>query len=602
MERRLSKELAQYKGKEVMIRGWLNNIRSLGKINFIIVRDRKGFVQVVVIEKSEYAKIKDLQPGSVLKITGKVQETTQTDIGIELIDPKIEVEVPIKEVPPVEYTKPEIKADIETILDYRTISLRNRKIKAVFTIQAEIAYCYRKYMREVVDATEYFGPNIIGASSEGGSELFTVDYFDHKATLAQSSQLYKQVMVGVAERTFAIMPFFRAENSNTVRHLTEGKQCEFEMGFFESWHDVMDVLEGTIKSTVEHLNSHCAEELKTLEKEIVKAPKNVAFPRITFAEAQEIYFKRTGIDERKENDLSPAAEKDLCKYAREEFGTDCIFIIDWLTSKRPFYSYVNDENPELTNTFDLLCNGTEITSGGQRCHTYESLIAGLKRKGMDPEDFEDYLSIFKYGMPAHGGFGLGFERLTMTLLGLQNVREASLFPSDPKRIAGNRIKANVIFGAENLRNEIIRVLKANNMEYDFLKHEPTPTSQDSAKVRGTKMSEGIKAIILRGKNSKKNYQFNVSANMKLDLKKVKEIVGEACEFEDPEIIKKRYGIVIGGVPPFGNLMGIETYFDKEIAKEKRSAFNCGMQEESIVMKSADLTTLVNPKIADFAKE
>jgi nondiscriminating aspartyl-tRNA synthetase len=602
MERVLSKNLKEHEGKKVMVRGWLNNVRSLGKINFVILRDRKGFIQVVVTEKSEFQKVKDLQPGSVLRITGKVQLTDQTDNKAELTDPVIEVEVPIKEVPPIEYTKPEIKADIETILDYRTITLRNRRIKAVFKIQAEIAHAYRIYMRDEVDATEYFGPNIVGASSEGGSEIFTVDYFDHKATLAQSSQLYKQVMVGVAERTFAIMPFFRAENSNTVRHLTEGKQCEFEMGFFESWHDVMDVLEGAMKYIVEHVNKSCEDELKTLGIEIIKAPKKTAFPRISFADAQEIYFKRSGIDERHENDLSPAAEKELCKYAREEYGTDCIFITDWLTSKRPFYSYVNDENPELTNTFDLLCNGTEITSGGQRCHTYESLVAGLQRKGMDPSNFEDYLSIFKYGMPAHGGFGLGLERLTMTMLGLKNVREVSLFPSDPKRIAGNRIKADVVFGAENLRNEIVRLLKRNEMEYNHKKHEPTPTSEDSARVRGTKPEEGIKAIILKGKSSKENYQFNVPSHMKLDIKKVKQIVGEACEFEDPEIIKKRYGIVIGGVPPFGNLLGIKTYFDKRIAEEKTAAFNCGMQEESIVMKSEDLIKIVGPKIEDFAKE
>lgn len=602
MERILSKELSKHEGKKVMIRGWLNNIRSLGKINFVIVRDRKGFIQLVVTEKSEYQKVKDLQPGSVLKVTGTVQVSEQAESGAEIIDPVIEVEVPIKEVPPIEYTKPEIKADIETILDYRTITLRNRKIKAVFKIQAEIAHAYREYMRNEVDATEYFGPNIIGASSEGGSEIFTVDYFDHKATLAQSSQLYKQVMVGVAERAFAIMPFFRAENSNTVRHLTEGKQCEFEMGFFETWHDVMDVLEGTMKHIVKHVNESCKDELKTLGIEIIRAPQNIAFPRVKFADAQEIYFKRTGIDERHENDLSPAAEKGLCKYAKEEFGTDCIFITDWLTSKRPFYSYVNDDNPELTNTFDLLCNGTEVTSGGQRCHTYESLVEGLKRKGMDPANFDDYLSIFKYGMPAHGGFGLGFERLTMTLLGLKNVREVSLFPSDPKRIAGNRIKADVVFGAENLRNEIVRILKKNDVEFQHSKHEATPTSEDSARVRGTKLTEGVKAIILRGKSSKENYQFNVPSNMKLDLKKVKEIVGEACEFEDPEVIKKRYGIVVGGVPPFGNLLGIKTFFDKRILEEKKAAFNCGMQEESIVMSAEDLVKIVDPKVEDFAKE
>lgn len=599
MERKLSRELKESIGKKVLVKGWLNNVRSLGKINFLILRDRSGFTQIVIEDKEEYKKIKPLQPGSILIIEADVQETNQTDIGVELINPQIKVEVPITEVLPIEYTKPEIQADLETILDYRTITLRNRKIKAVFKIQAEIAHAYRIYMRDQVDAMEYFGPNIIGASSEGGSEFFTVDYFDHKATLAQSSQLYKQVMVGVNERTFAIMPFFRAENSNTVRHLTEGKQLEFEMGFFDTWQEVMDVEEGAVKFIVKHLNENCLEEIELVGNGIIQAPEDVNFPRLTFAEAQEIYFKRSGVDDRNEDDLSPAAEKELCKYSREEFGTDCVFITDWKTSKRPFYSYVTDGNPELTNTFDLLCAGTEITSGGQRCHTYDSLIEGLKRKDMDPANFEDYLSIFKYGMPPHGGFGLGLERLTMTVLNLKNIREVSLFPSDPKRIAGNRIKANIVTGAENVRNEIIRVLKKNEVEFDHSVHEPTPTSNDSADTRGTKPSEGIKAIILKGKKSKNNYQINIPADQRLDMKKVKAVVGEPCEFEKPELIEKRYGIIIGGVPPFGNLLGIKTYYDKNILNEPRSAFNCGLQTESIVMKSEDLIKVVDPEIAEF---
>jgi nondiscriminating aspartyl-tRNA synthetase len=261
-----------------------------------------------------------------------------------------------------------------------------------------------------------------------------------------------------------------------------------------------------------------------------------------------------------------------------------------------------DHNPALSNTFDLLCAGAEITSGGQRRHTYESMLEGIKMKGMDPANFEDYLSIFKYGMPPHGGFGMGLERLTMMMLGLKNIREASLFPSDTKRIAGNRIKAKIFFGGENIRNEIIRLIKHNNFEFNHLEHEPTPTSQDSARVRNIQMEDGVKAIILRGKNTKKNYQFNLSGHLKLDMKAVADIVGEKCEFEDPEVIKERFGLIIGGVPPFGNLLNLDTYYDQRIVERDQSAFNCGLLTESIVMRSKDLVELVQPKFGRFAKD
>jgi nondiscriminating aspartyl-tRNA synthetase len=220
---------------------------------------------------------------------------------------------------------------------------------------------------------------------------------------------------------------------------------------------------------------------------------------------------------------------------------------------------------------------------------------------MDPANFGDYLSIFKYGMPPHGGFGMGLERLTMTLLKLKNIREASLFPSDKKRIAGNRIKAKIFFGAENIRNEIVRLLHAHKIEFDHQVHEPTPTSEDSARVRQLRMEEGVKALILRGKTTKKNYQFNIPSHLKLDMKAVQEAVGEKCEFEDPAVIKERYGLTIGGVPPFGNLLNLDNYFDDQVIKEERSAFNCGLLTESIILKSQDLMTLVDPKIGKFAK-
>lgn len=602
MTRILAKELLKYTDQIIEVRGWLNNIRNFGKINFLILRDRSGLIQIVIQDKNEYLKIAHLHPGTVLKVKGQVVSSPQASLGVEIIHPQIEVEVPIQQVPPLEYYKPEISNDLDFILDHRPIALRNSQIQAVFKIQAAIAHAYRLYMNDIVGATEYFAPNLIGASSEGGAEFFAVDYFGHTATLAQSSQLYKQMMVGVNERVFALMPFFRAENSHTPRHLTEGKQMEFEMGFFDHWHEILDIQENCIKYIVKYLHHHCATEIAILGHRIIQAPENISFPRLTFCEAQELYFKRTGIDERNEPDLSPAAERELCRYAKETCGTDLIFVIDWKTSKRPFYAYPQDQNPELTNTFDLLCAGTEITSGGQRRHTYESMLEGLLAKDMDPKNFEDYLSIFKYGMPPHGGFGMGLERLTMTILGLKNIREASLFPSDPKRIAGNRIKAKIFFGAENIRNEMIRLLKDQEMGFKHLTHEATPTSEDSAKVRQTTMEEGVKSLILKGKTSKKNYQFNIPSHLKLNMKAVVDLVGERCEFEDPEVIKERFGLIIGGVPPFGPLLNLETFFDEKIKNQDTAAFNCGLQTESIIMKTEDLIRLVQPRFGQFAKE
>ncbi len=595
MARILAAELLHHLNQTIEMRGWLNNIRQFGKVNFLILRDRTGFVQVVIEDKDEYRKLTHLQPGSILAVHGTAIASTQTVLGVEIIDARIDIEVPVTHAPLIEYYKPIIPTDLEFILDHRAIALRNRHLQAVFKIQAAIAHAYRLFMNDKVQAVEYFSPSLIGASSEGGAEFFNVDYFGHTATLAQSSQLYKQIMVGVNERVYALMPFFRAEPSQTSRHLTEGKQFEFEMGFFEHWHEIMDVQENCIKYIVNYLQSRYANEIALLDAKIIEAPMNVPFPRVSFARAQEIYFQRTGIDERNEPDLSPAAERELCKYAFEEFGTNLIFITDWKTAKRPFYAYPNDEQPEITNTFDLLCAGTEITSGGQRRHTYTSMLQGLAEKGMQPDEFEDYLSIFKYGMPPHGGFGMGLERLTMTLLGLKNIREASLFPSDPKRIAGKRIKAHMFFGGENVRNEIIRLLKHHQMDYQY--NQTSIATMDSNEENNIK----IKALILSGKQSKKNYQMNILANTKLDMKAVAALLGERCEFEDPAVIKERFGIVIGGVPPFGLLLGLEVFFDDKIQATNTVVFDGGQPGESISMQTSDLIKLVQPKFASFAK-
>lgn len=601
-QRVLASDLPSHMGERVFLKGWLHTLRSMGKLSFLILRDRSGLAQIVIEDKQQSKILAGLQPGSILSLLGNATANPHAELGVEITSPEINIDIPIKEVPAVEYYKPTIPSDLEHILDHRPIALRNRSIQAVFKIQAEMTHAVRLFMHDRIGAIEYFAPNIIGASSEGGAEFFNVDYFGYSATLAQSSQLYKQIMVGVNERVFALMPFFRAEQSHTTRHLSEGKQFEFEMGFFDHWHEILDVQEQCIKCIVQHLKKTCEKELAILGNPLIDAPVDVPFPRLSFKEAQELYFKRTGVDERSENDLSPAAERELCAWAKETHGTDLIFITDWQTSKRPFYSYPNELDPDLTNTFDLLCAGTEITSGGQRRHSYESMIEGIRLKGMDPSNFEDYLSIFKYGMPPHGGFGMGFERLTMTLLRLRNIREASLFPSDPKRIASVRIKARLFSGEENVRNEILRLLKHHDVEFKHVSHNPTLTCEESAKARGTSKEEGVKSLILRGKNSKKNYQFNLPSEGKLDMKAAAELVGEKCEFESPEVILERFGLKVGSIPPFGQLFNIDTYFDESLTHHTVAAFNCGLLTESIIMNVKNLIEIVQPKIASFIKE
>ncbi|MCF7852819.1 MAG: aspartate--tRNA(Asn) ligase [Simkaniaceae bacterium] len=603
MKRILSRDLPQFIGNRIRVRGWINNIRAIGKLNFLILRDRLGLIQVVIESKEEFEKIKQLFPGSILTVEGSVVENLSIDAKCEMINPIITVDVAVNDPPEIEYYKPEIPSDLEFILDHRPMALRNRKLQAVFKVQAEIVHAFRTFMHDQVGAVEFFAPGLIGASSEGGAEFFNVDYFGYEATLAQSAQLYKQIMVGVNERVFGLMPFFRAEPSHTTRHLTEGKQFEFEMGFFDHWHEVLDVQENCIKEIINHLEMHCAPELTILGVELAKAPMHVAFPRLTFKEALDLCYERTGVDERNEPDLNPQCERELCKYAKEKFGTDFIFITDWKTEKRPFYSFPNEQDPTLTNTFDLLCAGSEITSGGQRRHTYESMREGILAKEMNPESFTDYLSIFKGGMPPHGGFGMGLERLTMMLLKLHNIREASLFPSDTKRIAANKIRKKIFFGAENIRNEIVRLLRTNGMAFEHIEHVATLTSEDSAKARpNVALHEGVKSIIIKSKKSKKNFQFNIPADLRLDMKAISERVGEKCEFEDPKIIEERYGLAVGGIPPFGNLLNIETFFDEAILNHAQAAFNCGLLTESIVMQSKDLVALVSPDMGKFTKE
>lgn len=438
MQRTISSECKTQVGESVTLMGWLFNLRRLGKIAFLLLQDRGGIIQVVLENEDQIKKIASIQNGSILQITGTVKEAKNQELGVEISNPEIEILNSVTEPFSLDMTKAELNAELDVVLDYRPLTLRHRKNQAIFKLQAAIVKFYREILLDN-DFVEFFGPNIINASSEGGAELFTVDYYNTKAMLSQSAQLYKQMMVGVHERVFALMKCYRAEKSATRRHLSEATQFEFEMGFIKDHTDVMDFLEKIIKYITLKINQTYQNELKILGVELPFAPEEKMFPRITFKEALELYYERTGKDERTEKDLSPAAEKELCKYAKEKYGVDYIFVEKFLRVKTAFYAKPNEEDPTVTNYFDLLGKECEIASGGQRINSYNELVESLKLKKLNPDDFTDYLSIFKFGMPSHGGFGMGLERLTMIMLGLENIREATLFPSDLKRIASKRI-------------------------------------------------------------------------------------------------------------------------------------------------------------------
>jgi len=316
-------------------------------------------------------------------------------------------------------------------LDHRSLTLKHEKVKKIFLVQAAIAAEFRK-AAEKLHCTEIFIPTIAAGATEGGAEVFQVDYFGHKAFMTQSPQLYKQIMVGVLERVYTIAKAYRAEPSVTTRHLTEATQMDVEMAFIESFDELLNALEfvGTamIKNT--------AEQYPDILKEFgVEQPLVAAkVPRLTLREAQKIVTERTGRDLSKENDLNPEDEKEICVWAKETHMSDFVTITHFPTKKRAFYTYPDPKDPEYSLSYDLLFRGLEILSGSQRINDYEQLVASMKKKGVNPNNFGMYLMAFKYGMPPEGGFSFGLERLTMKLLELHNVREASLFPRDMERI------------------------------------------------------------------------------------------------------------------------------------------------------------------------
>jgi nondiscriminating aspartyl-tRNA synthetase len=445
MKRTLIKDLKAHVGTEVSISGYVDVQRRQGKMIFFDFRDRTGKVQGVILPPPKNAEGvatpgelhttgEKLRSEWVVRVTGKVNARPERNIQKDKQNGDIELEILGIEVlsaaKELAFEK-DAEVNIDTHLDNLPFTLRNPKYTAIFKIQSHIVKAFRDYFN-CEGFVEFQAPKLIGDDAEGGANSFDVTYFKHIAHLAQSPQLYKQIMVGVFERVFAIGNVYRAEKHSTTRHLNEYTSMDIEMGFIKDHGDVMDMENGFLAHMAKELSTHCAAEFALLKATIPVVPSSI--PRITLREAQKLITAETGKDCTNEPDLEPEHERWLCDYAAKTFNSDFIFVTNFPTAKRPFYTYRDEVDPTYTKGFDLLFRGVEITTGAQRIHDYDALISSMHDKKLDPEKFAYYLQAFKSGLPPHGGFGLGLERLTAKLLGIENVKEATLFPRDMNRI------------------------------------------------------------------------------------------------------------------------------------------------------------------------
>ena len=424
-------------GQKVKICGWVDVRRDHGKLIFLDVRDRTGIVQAVInpkVSAEAHKTAQELRSEYVLEIQGKVNPRPENLINAKMATGTVEIEVAdLKILVRAEALPFELDTalNIDTYLDNQPLALRSRKNQAIFRIQSAIAQSFRDFLSGQ-DFTEFQAPKIVAQAAEGGAEVFKVDYFDHKAYLAQSPQLYKQIMVGVFERVFTVTSVYRAEPHSTTRHLNEYVSLDMEMGFIKDHTDVMNVLNGWMTSLTKLLRKNNASDLALLGMELPMVPKKI--PMFKLKEAQKIIDKKYGTKATGLPDLDPEHERMICKYVQEKFNSEFAFITHYPTKKRPFYTYPDEDDPETTKSFDLLFRGVEITTGGQRINDYEQLLANIDKWGYRHENFSFYLEAFKYGMPPEGGCATGLERLTQKLVGVDNIKLATLFPRDMNRI------------------------------------------------------------------------------------------------------------------------------------------------------------------------
>lgn len=419
-----------FAGKSVKVNGAVHTIRDMGEVAFIVLRKREGLLQCVYEEGKTKFALKDLKEACTIEVEGTVKTEDRAPNGFEIRLDTIKVLSEPKEPMPLAISKWKMNTSLEANLNNRPIALRNIRERAKFRIQEGVVRGFRDFLYQE-GFTEIHTPKLGAKSAEGGANLFKLEYFHRPAILQQSPQFYKQMMVGVFDRVFETAPVFRAEKHNTKRHLNEYTSLDFEMGYIDGFEDIMAMETGFLQYTMELLKKDYARELKILG---VTLPNVDKIPAIRFDEAKQRVAEKYNRQFRNPYDLEPEEEALIGQYFKEEYDADFVFVTHYPSKKRPFYAMDDPADPTYTLSFDLLYQGLEITTGGQRIHDYDMLMEKIEKRGMETEGMEQYLSCFKHGMPPHGGLGIGMERLTMKLIGEDNVRETTLFPRDLSRL------------------------------------------------------------------------------------------------------------------------------------------------------------------------
>ncbi|MGN9104886.1 aspartate--tRNA(Asn) ligase [Oliverpabstia intestinalis] len=429
-EAELEDLLKAEEGTTIILEGAVHSIRDMGEIAFVILRKREGLIQTVWEEGKTDMELSEIREGDYIHVTGQIKDEERAPHGKEVrlstIRHLSHVSCPL----PLPIDKWKLNTSLEAKLDRRSLSLRNIRERARFRIQEGIVRGFRDFLYEQ-GFTEIHTPKIGAKSAEGGANMFRLSYFHRPAVLQQSPQLYKQMMVGVFDRVFETGPVFRAEKHNTRRHLNEYTSLDFEMGYIHSFLDICAMETGFLQYTMNLLEKEYSKELKLLN---ITLPDVEKIPYVRFDEAKRLVSEKYNRKIRNPFDLEPEEEELIGKYFKEEYNADFVFVTHYPSKKRPFYAMDDLEDTRYTLSFDLLYHGLEITTGGQRIHDLSMLEEKIQEKGMTEEGLEQYLDAFRFGMPPHGGLGIGLERLTMQLLGEDNVREACLFPRDMSRL------------------------------------------------------------------------------------------------------------------------------------------------------------------------
>lgn len=425
-----AEELISHVGEEVQIHGSIYKIRKMSDFAFVLLRTKRQIVQCIYTKQAAQFSLDELMEESCIIVTASVIEEKRSRTGYDLQMKQIELLSKPEEPSPIVINNKYVDTSIDNLLNFRLVTLRNERERAIFKIQEGIVYAISDYLRKE-RFTQIHTPKIVYAGAEGGANIFHLDYFGKEAYLAQSPQFYKQMMVGVYERVFEIAPVFRAEKHDTSRHLNEYTSVDVEMGYINSFQDIMQLETKMLQQVMSELKENYESELTLLK---VSCSEIMKIPSIKFMEAKEMIAKEFHREIKDFEDFEPEEEKLLCKLIEKECGSDFVFVTHYPSKKRPFYAMEDPNNREETLSFDLLFRGLEITTGGQRIHSYQEQIQKMQNRGMNVEQFESYLMMHKYGMPPHGGFGLGLERFTSRLLAQENVRLSTLFPRDINRL------------------------------------------------------------------------------------------------------------------------------------------------------------------------